>query len=106
MNKYKQTLDSLNTIYTSSQEKVEKVKKTTKGYKNQAIFICNQSADDLLDYLEDKLTVDVGELTEKDKIKRVKKIFTHLKKETILSPISKATQFNNTLVQKGKDLGR
>lgn len=56
-NQYKKTLEALNNIYTTSEARVIKVQKTTKGLKNQAFELCSQSADDLLDYVEDKLTI-------------------------------------------------
>lgn len=56
---YKNTVSTLNNIYTTSEGRVEKAKKATKGLKNQAVLICTQSADELLDYVEDKLTMKI-----------------------------------------------
>lgn len=42
---YKNTVSTLNNIYTTSEGRVEKAKKATKGLKNQALLICTQSAD-------------------------------------------------------------
>jgi hypothetical protein len=50
-NQYKLTLQTLNKIYATSDAKVKKVKKTTKGFKNQAFLLCSQSADDLLEFV-------------------------------------------------------
>jgi hypothetical protein len=77
---YQKTLTTLNNIYTTSEARVKTVKKTTKGLKNQAFQLCSQSADDLLEFIEDKLTIDNEELTEKDRRLRVIKILNHLKK--------------------------
>jgi hypothetical protein len=67
-------------------------------------MLFSQSADDLLEYVEDKLTMKIEELEEKDKVKRVVKILSHLKDEFILTPIHKITEFNGELVQRGKAL--
>lgn len=57
-NRYQTTVATLNNIYTTSEARVKNVQKTTKGLKNQALLLCSQSADDLLDYIEEKLTID------------------------------------------------
>jgi hypothetical protein len=50
-NQYKRTLQTLSNIYATSDAQVKKVKKTTKGFKNQAFLLCSQSADDLLEFV-------------------------------------------------------
>lgn len=58
--KCKTSLDTLNNIYNTSETKVLKVTKNQKGLKNQVIALCSESADDLLDLVEDSLTMKIG----------------------------------------------
>jgi hypothetical protein len=101
---YQKTLSSLNNVYTTSEARVNSVRKATKGFKRQALQLCSQSADDLLDYLEDKLTIDWEEMSPKDKRERVVKILNHLKHELIDAPIHRVTQFNDSIIERGRTL--
>lgn len=103
---YHKTLSTLNNIYTTSEARVRTVTNATKGFKNQAMVLCSQSADDLLDYIEDKLTIEGDDLLQKDKVKRVVKILNHLKEEIVCNPIQHVSQLSDSLIKKGKALGQ
>lgn len=101
---YQKTLSTLNNVYTTSEARVNSARKTAKGFQKQALQLCSQSADDLLDYLEDKLTIDHEELSPKDKLERVVKILNHLKEELFLAPVHRLAQLNGVLIEKGRTL--
>lgn len=98
------TLDTLNNIYTTSEARVNSVKKSTQGLKNRAVELCSRSADDLLDYVEEKLTMESEAMSVKDKRQRVLKILGHLRQELFTLPLHRVAELNGAIIQKGRAL--
>lgn len=98
------TLQTLNNFYTTSEARVNSVRKSTRGLTNRATELCSHSADDLLDYVEEKLTMESEGMSVKDKRQRVVKILDHLRQELFTLPLHKVAKINRALIQKGRAL--
>lgn len=78
------------------------MRKSTRGLKNRAVELCSRSTDDLLDYVEEKLTIESEGMSVKDKRQRVVKILDHLRQELFTLPLHRVAELNGAIVQKGR----
>jgi hypothetical protein len=58
---YNQSLESLNKIIAASSDRVSKARKTSNSIASQAVCLLSQSTDELLELIEDRLKMEIGE---------------------------------------------
>ena len=58
---YNQSLETLNKIIAASTDRVSKARKTSNNIASQAVTLLSQSAEELLELIEDRLKMEIGE---------------------------------------------
>lgn len=99
---YNQGIDHLNNLYGQSREKLNKVSKASKQFRKDVAWMFSQASDDLLELMETKFEIDTKTSKEKDKLKRLQRIYVQLKEKGLISYVQKIVQYNETLIARGK----
>jgi|JI9StandDraft_1071089.scaffolds.fasta_scaffold318382_1 hypothetical protein len=97
-----QSLNRLNNLYGQSRAQLNKVSKTSKQLRKDATWMFYQATDDLLELIEKKFEIDTSASKEKDKLKRLQRIYSQLKEKKLLPYIQKLVEYNETLMTKGR----
>lgn len=100
---YKRTVGTLDHLYQESKNTVIKAEKTTIQLRNDIIWMLSQAANDLLDLTEKKLDVDTTAVKERNKVKRLQRIYAHIRKQGLEQYLRQVIELNQFLVGKARD---
>jgi len=102
--KYQETLTCLDQVYSNSNKKVNHIKKTSSQVRNDVVWVLNQTADDVLDLIETRLSIEPPSTKQNSKAQRLVRIYNLLKEQHLLPYVQKMMEMNEKVIMKGKTI--
>jgi len=104
LQKYQQGLVCLDEVYATSNKKARTIQKASSQFRNDIVWVLAQTAEDVLDLIETRLSLEPSSTKESSKAQRLVRLYNLLKEQHLLPYVQKMMEMNENLIMKGKNI--